>query len=56
MPEPGVTLSDIAKQRGVSLTALRAGVLRARKKSYAAKVRRAAPYGRMGRGGRMSSD
>jgi transposase-like protein len=54
MPERGVTLSDIAKEHGVSLSELRAGLLKARKKSYVAKVSRAAPYGRAGRGGRMA--
>jgi len=54
MPERGVTLSDVAKQQGVSLSELRSSLLKARKKNYASKVKRSAPYGRAGRGGRMA--
>jgi hypothetical protein len=49
MSEPGVTLSEIAEQRGVSLSELREGVRKMRKKSYEAKVRKASPYGRRSR-------
>ena len=52
MSEPGVSLSEIAKRRGVSLSELREGVRKMRKKSYEAKMRRNSPYGRYGRGGR----